>query len=356
LNRRLKDVDNRDRRGHDESKIVAVGMRRREFITLLGGAAVALSLPWPPAAHAQQPAMPVVGFLEAGSPEPSAGRVAAFRRGLSETGFVEGKNVTIEFRWAYNDNNRLPELAADLVRRRVAVIAAVSTAAPGLAAKAATSTIPIVFQTGSDPVKDGLVLSLNRPGGNVTGLTSMNMELMPKRLGLLHELIPGAARFAVLVNPSNPAAESVTADMQAAAASIGRPIEVLTAGTSGEIDTAFARLLQKRADALLVSPDALFESRFVQIVTLATRHAVPAISNNRAFAEAGGLMSYGTSLNDQLRQTGIYTGRILKGEKPADLPVMRATRFEFIINLQTAKILGVDLPPALLAQADEVIE
>jgi putative ABC transport system substrate-binding protein len=331
-------------------------MRRREFIALLGGGSAALSLFWPLAARAQQPAIPVVGYLEAGSPEPSASRLAAFRKGLGETGFVEGKNVTIEFRWAYNDNNRLPELAADLVRRRVAVIGAFSTAAPGLAAKAATSTIPIVFQTGSDPVKDGLVASLNRPGGNVTGLSSMNMELMPKRLGLLHELIPGAARFAVLVNPNNPAAESITTDVQQAAASIGRPIEVLTAGTSGEIDAAFVRLVQIRGDALLLSPDALFDSRLVQLVTLAARHAVPAISNYRPFAEAGGLMNYGTSLNDQLRQAGIYTGRILKGEKPADLPVMRATRFEFIINLQTGKILGIDIPPALLAQADEVIE
>jgi putative ABC transport system substrate-binding protein len=327
-------------------------MKRREFITLIGGAAVA----WPRIARAQQPAMPVVGFLDSGSPEPGASRVAGFRKGLSEAGFVEGKNVAIEYRWAYDDFARLPELAADLVRRRVAVIAALQSLPRPLAAKAATATIPIVFGMGGDPVQSGLVASFNRPGGNVTGVLSMNAELGAKRLGLLHELVPGAARFAVLFDPNAPNTESQVTDLQAAALAIGRTIEVLYAGTNRDIDTAFASLGQKRADPLWVQPAPLYYNRRVQIVTLAVRYAVPAIYFERAFAEAGGLMSYGSNLADNNRQAGIYVGRVLKGEKPADLPVMQPTRFELIINLQTARTLGIEVPPTLLAQADEVIE
>jgi putative ABC transport system substrate-binding protein len=258
-------------------------------------------------------------------------------------------------RWA-EGFDRLPELAADLVRRRVAVIVAMVGAQGALAAKAATATIPIVFGMGGDPVKSGLVASFNRPGGNVTGFSSMNAELMPKRLGLLHALVPGAARFGLLVDPNSPGAESIVTDLQAAALSIGRPIEVFNAGTNRDIDTAFASLVQKRADALLVQDSALFANRRVQIVTLAVRHAVPAIYGDRDFSKAGGLMSYGSNLADDRRQIGIYAGRILKGEKPADLPVMRPTKFELIINLQTARTLGIDIPPTLLALADEVIE
>jgi putative tryptophan/tyrosine transport system substrate-binding protein len=325
---------------------------RREFTTLLGGAIAA----WPLAARAQQPAIPVVGYLYSGSPEPTAHYIAAFRKGLSETGYVEGRNVAIEYRFAHNEIDRLPELASDLVRRRVAVIATPGGPYAVLAAKAATTTIPIVFSTGGDPVQSGLVASFNRPGGNVTGVASMNVELGAKRLGLLHELLPGAARFAVLVDPTSPAAESITTDAQAAASAVGRQIEVLTAGTNREIDTAFASLVQKRADAVLVGPHPLFNNRRVQIVTLAARHAVPTIYTNREFAEVGGLMSYGASQTDQFRQVGIYTGRILKGEKPADLPVMQPTRFEFVINLQTARTLGITVAATLLALADEVIE
>ena len=328
------------------------GIGRREFITLVGGAAAA----WPLAGYAQQPVMPVVGFLFPGSPELSTGIVGAFRKGLGETGFPEGRNVAIEFRFGYNDNARLPELAADLVHRRVAAIATPGSAVAALAAKAATSTIPIVFSIGPDPVEIGLVASLNRPGGNVTGFSSLNAELGPKRLELLHELLPSAERFAVLVNPSNRNAGPLTRDAQATGSAIGRQIEIFAANTNREIDAAFANLLRNRADALLVSPDPLLDSRRVQLVTLAAHHRLPALYPFRENVEIGGLMSYGSSAADRDRQVGIYTGRILKGEKPADLPVMRAAKFEFIINLITAKALGLEIPPTLLARADEVIE
>jgi putative tryptophan/tyrosine transport system substrate-binding protein len=327
-------------------------MKRREFITLLGSASA-----WPLGAHAQQPAMPVIGFLSAGTQEAFAHLMAAFRRGLKEAGFAEGENVAIEYRWANNDANQLPELAADLVRRRVTVIVTPVSSTAALAAKAATTTIPIVFSSGVDPVQTGLVASVNRPGGNVTGINYMSGELGAKRLGLLYELRPGAERFCLLVNPNNPvAAEAVTKDATTAAAVIGRQIEVITAGSHRDIDTAFATVVQKRADALLVMADTLFMTRRVQLATLATRHMLPAIYPWREFAEVGGLMSYGPSQTDRFRQVGLYTGRILKGEKPADLPVMQATTFELVINLQTARALGLDVPATLLARADEVIE
>jgi putative tryptophan/tyrosine transport system substrate-binding protein len=327
-------------------------MKRREFITLLGGAST-----WPIAVHAQQPAVPVIGYLYSGSPETTAHLVAAFRNGLSETGYVEGRNLRIEYRWAHNENIRLPELAADLVRHGVAVIATPGTPTATLAAKAATTTIPIVFRTGSDPVGIGLVTSLSRPGGNITGVTPMSTELGPKRLGLLHELLPGATRFAMLGNPDDLSFESFTREVEAAAVTIRRQIELLTARTSREIDTVFADLVQKgRADAVLVAPHGLFVNRRVQLVTLAARHAVPAIYATREFTEIGGLMSYGASPTDQWRLTGVYVGRVLNGEKPGDLPILRATKLELIINLQTAKTLGLDVPPTLLARADEVIE
>jgi putative tryptophan/tyrosine transport system substrate-binding protein len=326
-------------------------MRRRQFISLLGGAAV-----WPLGARAQQPAMPVIGFLNGGAQDASTGYTAAFRKGLSESGYAEGRNVTIEYRWAANENDQLLEFAADLVRRRVAAIVTTGSQPAILAAKALTSTIPIVFYTAGDPVQAGVVASLNRPGGNVTGITSMGGELGGKRLELLHELVPGAARLAVLVNPTSPTTEFVSRDMQAAAAAIGRQIEILTATTSREIDTAFKILAQKRADALFVTPDSLFNNHRVQLQTLAARHGVPAIYPVREYAEAGGLMSYGTSIADVYRQVGIYTGRILKGDKPADLPILRATKFELVINLQTARALDIEVPPGLLARADEVIE
>jgi putative ABC transport system substrate-binding protein len=326
-------------------------MRRREFISLIGGAAVT----WPLAARAQQPAMPVIGFLGSNSTGMWAGHLRAFRQGLSEIGYVEGRNVAIEYRWAQNEPNLLAEMAADLVRHRVSVIAAASTSA-ALAAKVATATIPIVFESGGDPVQAGLVASLDRPGDNVTGVSSMNAELPSKQLGLLHELLPQAMRFAVLVNPNYSYSESVVTGLRVAAGAIGRQIEVLSVSTNRDINTVFASLAQKQSDALLVSTDTLFIDRYVQLVTLATRHAVPAIYPWREIVEIGGLMSYGSNVADLFRQTGIYIGRILKGEKPADLPILRATKFELVINLQTAKTLGIDVPPTLLARANEVIE
>ena len=327
-------------------------IRRRDFITLLGGAAVA----WPVAARAQQPAMPVIGYLYSGTPEASASWVAAFRKGLSESGFSEGHNVAIEYRWAYNDPARLSELAADLVRRRVAVIVTPGIAASVLAAKAATATIPIVFRTGGDPIELGFVASLNQPGGNVTGINAMSLETVAKRVGLLHDLLPHAERLAVLLNPNDPNADHYTKDLQAAASTIGWQIEFLGASNIREIDIAFANLAQKRLDALLVVPQGLLFNRRVQIVTQVTRYALPAVYPNREFAEIGGLMSYGPNSADEFRLTGVYTGRILKGEKPSNLPVLRASKFELVINLQTAKIFDIAIPPNLLAIADEVIE
>jgi ABC-type uncharacterized transport system substrate-binding protein len=328
-------------------------MRRREFITALGGAAVA----WPIAARGQQAATPVIGFLHSASAAAFAAHLAAFRKGLSEAGYIEDQNVAIEYRWAEGQNDRLPALAAELVRRRVGVIATPGSTAATLAAKAATTTIPIVFVIGADPVKIGLVASLNRPGGNATGINDIGVDIGAKRLGFLQELLPRATRFGVLVNPDNPSiTESFVTELQTAASAIGRQIEVVTASTNADIDTAFATLVKKRADALLNGPDALFVTRRVQLITLAVRHALPALYHRRELAEAGGLMSYGSDLPDQFRQTGGYVGRILKGEKPADMPVQLPTRFEFVINLQTAKTLGIDVPPTLLARADEVIE
>jgi ABC-type uncharacterized transport system substrate-binding protein len=327
-------------------------MKRREFITLLGGAAAA----WPLAARAQQPAVPVVGYLHSSSPETDVNYVAAFRKGLSEAGFVDGQNAAIEFRWAAGQFDRLPELAADLVRRRVAVIATPANTPAALAAKAATATIPIVFAIGGDPVALGLVASLNRPGGNATGVSFQTAELVAKRLGLLRELAPQATRFVALVNPNTAFTETVVKDLQAAARAFGLSLEILHATTSNEIDAAFVDLAQKPGSALLTSPDAFFTSRRAQIVTLAARHGLPVVYNQREFAEIGGLVSYAPSFPNVYQQTGLYTGRVLKGEKPSDLPVVQPTKFELVVNLNTAKALGIAIPNTMLAVADEVIE
>jgi putative tryptophan/tyrosine transport system substrate-binding protein len=328
-------------------------MKRREVIALLGGAAAA----WPLAARAQQPKVPVIGFLHPGSAEPNANLLAAFRKGLAETGYTEGKNVAIEFRWAHGENSRLGEMAADLVQRQVAVIVTPIGTVTALAAKAATTTIPIVFSAGTDPVKAGIVASLPRPGGNVTGVNYMAAELSAKRFSLLHELAPRAARIALLVNPANPVpAESITKDTEAAAGTIGRHVDVYKAETSREIEIAFAALVRDGAEALAVGADPFFIDRRVQIVTLATRYLVPTVHFLREFAEIGGLMSYGASSFGRNREIGIYTGRVLKGEKPADMPVVQPTQFDLVINLVTAKALGLDVPTTLLARADEVIE
>src|SRR5215472_16546528 len=326
-------------------------MRRREFITLLSGAAAA----WPLAARAQQAAMPVLGFLGSSSAADRTRFVTAFRQGVREAGSVEGQNVAIEYRWAQDQYDRLPDLAADLVRRQVTVIAAHDTPS-SIVAKAATTTIPIVFASGADPVKLGLVAGLNRPGSNVTGVSFVVAELGAKQFGLLHELQPGAVRVGVLVDPNFALTQSFVSDVQAAALPIGKQIEVLEAPTGRDIDTAFARLAQKPIDALLVGPGPLLNNRRVQLVTLATYHRVPAIYPLHVWAEAGGLMSYGTSITDAYRQAGVYTGRVLKGEKPADLPVMQSIKFEFVINLNTARVFGLSFPSGLLAIADEVIE
>jgi ABC-type uncharacterized transport system substrate-binding protein len=326
-------------------------MKRREFIASLAGAAA-----WPLAARAQQPAMPVVGFLDSGSPRAFVERVAAFRRGLSETGYVEGQNVAIEYGWADGQYDRLPGLAADFVRRQVAVIAATGSPNSAQAAIAATVTTPIVFANGGDPVNLGLVRSLNRPGGNATGVSFFLSELGPKRLELLRELVPTAAVIALLFNPTNPVTESDAKGIQAAAGTIGQQIRILNASSERDLDAVFATLVQQRVDALLVNNDAFFSSRHNQIVALAAHHAVPAIYYLRDFAAAGGLISYGANVLDGYRQVGIYVGRILKGEKPVDLPVMQPTKFELVINAKTAKALGLGIPETLRAIADEIIE
>jgi putative ABC transport system substrate-binding protein len=323
-------------------------MRRREFITLLGGAAAA----WPKAARAQQPAVPVIGFLNSGSADLDAHLVSAFRQGLGESGFVEGQNVVIEYRWADGQGDRLPALAAELVRRRVAAIAATGGVRSAREAKAATTTIPIVFYSGGDPVEFGLVANLNRPGGNLTGVATLGAELWPKRIELLHELLPAATVVAALVNPGNQNAENV----QAAARALGLRVAFVSAGTERDFDTAFGAAVQQRAGGLVIGPDGLFVTRSGQLAALALRHALPAVFQFREFAAAGGVMSYGSSNTDQYRLVGVYTGRILKGEKPADLPVQQASKVELIINLKTAKALGITVPPSLLARADEVIE
>ena len=326
-------------------------MRRREFVSLLGGTALA----WPLVARAQQPAMPVIGFLDTRSPDGMTDRLRAFREGLKDSGYVERENVAIEYRWAENQLDRLPELAAELVRRQVAVIAATSTYS-AFAANAATTTTPIVFLVGEDPVRLGLVASLARPGGNLTGINNFTVELTVKRLELLREMVPGAARIAVLVNPANIAIETTLRDVQSAARVMGLQIQVLNASTSREIDAAFATFVRERPDAVFVSLDVFFISRRAQLVNLASRHALPATYPLREFAEVGGLMSYGTNIADTFRHIGVYAGRILKGAKPADLPVVQSTKFELVINAWSARMLGLAVPPTLIATADEVIE
>lgn len=327
-------------------------MQRREFITLVGGAAAA----WPLAAHSQQPAMPVIGFVNAASPQSWARQLSAFLKGLNETGFVDGQNVAIEYRWAEDQIDRLPAMAADLVDRRVAVIAATTTAA-ALAAKAATATIPIVFESGGDPVQLGLVRSLSRPGSNLTGVTQLTVGLEPKELELLHELVPSARIMAMLVNPADASiTETETRDTLSAARTLGLELHVLNASTEQELDAALANVTQLRAGGLVIATSALFTRHSSQLAALAARHAVPAVYKGREFAAAGGLMSYGSDITDSYRIAGVYTGRILKGDKPADLPVQQATKVELTINLKTAKALGINVPNTLIGRADEVIE
>jgi putative ABC transport system substrate-binding protein len=327
-------------------------MRRRDFIAALSSAAVA----WPLAARAQQPAMPVIGYLSSTSSGPYAPFVAAFQEGLKETGFVAGQNVTIEYRWAEGQFDRLPELAAELVRRQVVIIAVGGGGVTALAANDATSTIPIVFAFGTDPVKLGLVASLNRPGGNITGVSYLAVELGPKRLGLLREILPKAAAIGFLMNPGSPNTTFDLPDMEAAARTLGQQLIIANASNDLEIGTAFEALMQQRADALAIQADPFLFSRRTHLAALALRDKIPTIYFERDFAAAGGLLSYGTDFVDANRQAGIYAGRILKGEKPADLPVLQPTRFQLVINIKTAKALGLEIPPKLLALADEVIE
>ena len=326
-------------------------MQRRKYIALLGGAAA-----WPFAARAQQPALPVIGFLSSASPDLYANRLRAFRQGLKEAGYVEGQNVAIEYRWAESQNDRLPALAAELVQRHVDVIAAAGGTPSAVAAKAATTTIPVVFGVAVDPVKIGLVASLNRPGGNLTGITNLNVEVGPKRLELLRELIPTATIIAVLVNPTSPIAEPFSRSMQAAARTLGQQVHVLQASAEQDFDRVFADLVRLRAGALVICPDVFFNTKIEQLAVLSLRHAVPEIFQYREFAAAGGLISYGSDETEYYRLIGIYAGRILKGEKPADLPVVQSTKVEMILNLKTAKALGITVPLPLLGRADEVIE
>jgi len=327
-------------------------IQRRQFITLLGGAAA-----WPLAARTQQRAMPVVGFVNPGSADVSADRVRAFRQGLSEAGYAEGRNVTVEYHWLDGQWDRMPAVVDDLVRRRVAVIATPAATTVAIATKAATATIPIVFGVGEDPVKHGLVASLARPGGNLTGINFFSQELDAKRLALLHELVPKGIRVAVLLNPAVPSnTETTLQQVQEAARAMGLQLQALYASTSREIDAAFATFGRERPDALFVSGESFFTSRRVQLANLAARDRIPAVYSGREYAAVGGLMSYGTNVADSFHHVGLYTGQILKGAKPADLPVVQATRFEFVINLQTARTIGLDVPPQLLALADEVIE
>jgi putative ABC transport system substrate-binding protein len=327
-------------------------LNRREFVTLLGGAAAA----WPLAARAQQAAVPVIGYLGAQSPAAFASRVTAFRQGLGETGYVEGRNVAIEFRWAEGQHDRLPALAAELVARRVAVIVAPGGAPAAIAAKSVTTTIPIVFEMGADPIAMGLVTSLNRPGGNLTGVSSLNVEVTPKRLEILREAIPTATVVAVLLNPTSPTADSQLRNLQEAARALGLQLHVLHASSARDFDAVFATLLQLRASGLVVASDTFFATHSEQLAALTVRHALPAIHQSRDFALAGGLMSYGGSFVESHRQAGVYTGRVLKGDKPADLPVQQVTKVELLINLKTAKALGVTFPLALSGRADQVIE
>jgi putative ABC transport system substrate-binding protein len=326
-------------------------MNRRDLMTLIGCAAA-----WPVAARAQQPAMPVVGYLSSGSPDRSAYILRAFRQGLQDMGYVEGQNVTIEYRWADGEYDRLPTMAADLVRRQVAVIAATGSPLPAMAAKSATTTIPIVFQSGADPVVQGLVASMSRPGGNLTGITTLAGELGPKRLELLHELVPASTIIALLVNPGNPSSEGVSRDVQLAARTLGVQLHVINASTEREVEMLPETLVQLQAAGLAIAPDPFFTGRSEQLSAIAVRQAMPAIYQGREFVESGGLMSFGGSFTDSYRQVGVYVGRILKGERPADLPIQQATKVELVINLKAAKALGLTVPLPLLSRADEVIE
>jgi putative tryptophan/tyrosine transport system substrate-binding protein len=331
-------------------------LKRRDFVTLLGGAAT-FQFGWPPATRAQQSAQPVIGFLGAGSPEQWASRLRAFHRGLADTGYAEGRNVIVEYRWAESRNDRLQALVADLVSRQVTVIAAPGSTLAAHVAKGMTTTIPIVFATGADPVKEGLVASLNRPGGNVTGITLLGVEIGPKHLELLQEMVPALRRIALMVNQSNPAiSQPITDGVRAAAESRGLDLKVLYAGAEHEFDPVFATLGGQRPVGLIIAPDIFFGTRLQQLGALTRDHGLPAIHQFRAFAAAGGLMSYGTDVDDSFRLSGIYAGRVLKGEKPAELPVQRATRVAFVVNMKTANALGLTVPPTLLARADEVIE